>query len=284
MSKLLLLTDLDGNQVVINETDINFVRDLGSSTSNIIYRDTNSTIPKSIDIDETVANIVSAGTQLLALSELSLGTSVAINEADVVLVVDLGSSTSRVTFNDLSSSVSKTIDVDDSVATIVSASSQLLAATELNSSTAIAINRMKVKGAENYLQVNPSGTITFASGAGTVTDIEIDGNSIFDTGTAITGASLALLATNTAAAINAYTSTGGFTAVADGAVVTVTATTPTEALNGEAITVTDTDTLATTTTALAGGVNDCTVVYDNGGSFLEKLNIDKSLVELTTYA
>ena len=30
MSKLLLLTDLDGNQVVINETDINFVRDLGS--------------------------------------------------------------------------------------------------------------------------------------------------------------------------------------------------------------------------------------------------------------
>jgi hypothetical protein len=284
MSKLLLLTDLDGNQVVINETDINFVRDLGSSTSNIIYRDTNSTIPKSIDIDETVANIVSAGTQLLALSELSLGTSVAINEADVVLVVDLGSSTSRVTYNDLSSSVPKTIDVDDSVATIVSASSQLLAATELNSSTAIAINRMKVKGAENYLQVNPSGTITFASGAGTVTDIEIDGNSIFDTGTAITGASLALLATNTAAAINAYTSTGGFTAVANGAVVTVTATTPSEALNGEAITTTLTSTLATTTTALAGGVNDCTVVYDNGGSFLEKLNINKSLVELTTYA
>lgn len=284
MSKLLLLTDLDGNQVVINETDINFVRDLGSSTSNIIYRDTNSTIPKSIDIDETVANIVSAGTQLLALSELSLGTSVAINEADVVLVVDLGSSTSRVTYNDLSSSVPKTIDVDDSVATIVSASSQLLAATELNSSTAIAINRMKVKGAENYLQVNPSGTITFASGAGTVTDIEIDGNSIFDTATAITGATLALLATNTATRINAYTSTGGFTAVANGTVVTVTATTPSEALNGEAITVTDTDTLATTTTALAGGVNDCTVVYDNGGSFLQKLNINKSLVELTTYA
>jgi hypothetical protein len=279
MSKLLLLTDLDGNQVVINETDINFVRDLGSSTSNIIYRDTNSTIPKSIDIDETVANIVSAGTQLLALSELSLGTSVAINEADVVLVVDLGSSTSRVTYNDLSSSVPKTIDVDDSVATIVSASSQLLAAT-----TAIAINRMKVKGAENYLQVKPSGTITFASGAGTVTDIEIDGNSIFDTGTAITGASLALLATNTAAAINAYTSTGGFTAVANGTTVTVTATTPSEALNEEAITTTLTSTLATTTTALAGGVNDCTVVYDNGGSFLQKLNIDKSLVELTTYA
>jgi hypothetical protein len=279
MSKLLLLTDLDGNQVVINETDINFVRDLGSSTSNIIYRDTNSTIPKSIDIDETVANIVSAGTQLLALSELSLGTSVAINEADVVLVVDLGSSTSRVTYNDLSSSVPKTIDVDDSVATIVSASSQLLAVT-----TAIAINRMKVKGAENYLQVNPSGTITFTSGAGTVTDIEIDGNSIFDTDTAITGASLALLAENTAAAINAYTSTGGFTAVANGTTVTVTATTPSEALNGEAITTTLTSTLATTTTALAGGVNDCAVVYDNGGSFLQKLNIDKSLVELTTYA
>lgn len=226
MSKLLLLTDLDGNQVVINETDINFVRDLGSSTSNIIYRDTNSNIPKSVDIDETVANIVSAGTQLLALTELTLGTDVAINEADVILVVDLGSSTSRVTYKDSISSDTKTIDVDDSVATIVSASSQLLAATELNSSTAIAINRMKVKGAENFIQVNASGTITFASGAGTVTDIVIDGDSIFDTATAITGASLALLATNTAARINAYTSTGGFTAVANGAVVTVTATTP----------------------------------------------------------
>ena len=284
MSKLLLLTDLDGNQVVINETDINFVRDLGSSTSNIIYRDTNSNIPKSVDIDETVANIVSAGTQLLALTELTLGTDVAINEADVILVVDLGSSTSRVTYRDSISSDPKTIDVDDSVSTIVSASSQLLATTELNSSTAIAINRMKVKGAENFIQVNASGTITFASGAGTVTDIEIDGDSIFDTATAITGASLALLATNTAAAINAYTSTSGFTAVADDTVVTVTATTPSEALNGEAITVTDTDTLATTTTALAGAVDDITVVYDNGGSFLEKININKSLVELTTYA
>lgn len=284
MSKLLLLTDLDGNQVVINETDINFVRDLGSSTSNIIYRDTNSNIPKSVDIDETVANIVSAGTQLLALTELTLGTSVAINEADVILVVDLGSSTSRVTYKDSTTSDSKTIDVDDSVATIVSASSQLLAATELNSSTAIAINRMKVKGAENFIQVNASGTITFASGSGTVTDIEIDGDSIFDTATAITGASLALLATNTAARINAYTSTGGFTAVANGTVVTVTATTPSEALNGEAITVTDTGTLATTTTALAGAVDDITVVYDNSGSFLEKININKSLVELTTYA
>jgi len=284
MSKLLLLTDLDGNQVVINETDINFVRDLGSSTSNIIYRDTNSNIPKSVDIDETVANIVSAGTQLLALTELTLGTDVAINEADVILVVDLGSSTSRVTYKDSISSDTKTIDVDDSVATIVSASSQLLAATELNSSTAIAINRMKVKGAENFIQVNASGTITFASGAGTVTDIVIDGDSIFDTATAITGASLALLATNTAARINAYTSTGGFTAVANGAVVTVTATTPSEALNGEAITTTLTSTLVTTTTALAGAVDDITVVYDNGGSFLEKININKSLVELTTYA
>lgn len=284
MSKLLLLTDLDGNQVVINETDINFVRDLGSSTSNIIYRNTNSNIPTSVDIDETVANIVSAGTQLLALTELTLGTSVAINEADVILVVDLGSSTSRVTYKDSTTSDSKTIDVDDSVATIVSASSQLLAATELNSSTAIAINRMKVKGAENFIQVNASGTITFASGAGTVTDIVIDGDSIFDTATAITGASLALLATNTAARINAYTSTGGFTAVANGAVVTVTATTPSEALNGEAITTTLTSTLVTTTTALAGAVDDITVVYDNGGSFLEKININKSLVELTTYA
>jgi len=283
MSKLLLLTDLDGNQVVINETDINFVRDLGSSTSNIIYRDTNSNIPKSVDIDETVANIVLAGTQLLALTELTLGTSVAINEADVILVVDLGSSTSRVTYRDSISSDPKTIDVDDSVATIVSASSQLLAATELNSSTAIAINRMKVKSAENYLQVKASGTITFDSGAGTITDITINSVSIFDTGTAITGADLEELATNTAAAINSFTSTPNYTAVAAGEVVTVTATSFGESLNGTAILVTETGTLATTASTLAGGQNDITVIYDNGASFLEKLNIDKSLVELTTY-
>lgn len=283
MSKLLLLTDLDGNQVVINETDINFVRDLGSSTSNIIYRNTNSNIPTSVDIDETVANIVSAGTQLLALTELTLGTSVAINEADVILVVDLGSSTSRVTYKDSTTNEPKTIDVDDSVATIVSASSQLLAATELNSSTAIAINRMRVKGAENYIQTEASGTITFDSGAGTITDITINSVSIFDTGTAITGASLALLATNTAAAINSFTSTPNYTASVDGTVVTVTATSFSEALNGTAILVTETSTLATTASTLAGGQNDITIVYENGGSFLEKININKSLVELTTY-
>lgn len=283
MSKLLLLTDLDGNQVVINETDINFVRDLGSSTSNIIYRNTNSNIPTSVDIDETVANIVSAGTQLLALTELTLGTSVAINEADVILVVDLGSSTSRVTYKDSTTSEPKTIDVNSTVATIVSASSQLLAATELNSSTAIAINRMRVKGAENYIQTEASGTITFDSGAGTITDITINSVSIFDTGTAITGASLALLATNTAAAINSFTSTPNYTASVDGTVVTVTATSFSEALNGTAILVTETSTLATTASTLAGGQNDITIVYENGGSFLEKININKSLAELTTY-
>lgn len=283
MSKLLLLTDLDGNQVVINETDINFVRDLGSSTSNIIYRNTNSNIPTSVDIDETVANIVSAGTQLLALTELTLGTSVAINEADVILVVDLGSSTSRVTYKDSTTNEPKTIDVNSTVATIVAASSQLLAATELNSSTAIAINRMRVKGAENYIQTEASGTITFDSGAGTITDITINSVSIFDTGTAITGASLALLATNTAAAINSFTSTPNYTASVDGTVVTVTATSFSEALNGTAILVTETSTLATTASTLAGGQNDITIVYENGGSFLEKININKSLVELTTY-
>lgn len=283
MSKLLLLTDLDGNQVVINETDINFVRDLGSSTSNIIYRNTNSNIPTSVDIDETVANIVSAGTQLLALTELTLGTSVAINEADVILVVDLGSSTSRVTYKDSTTSEPKTIDVNSTVATIVAASSQLLAATELNSSTAIAINRMRVKGAENYIQTEASGTITFDSGAGTITDITINSVSIFDTGTAITGADLEELATNTAVAINAHTSTPNYTASANGTVVTVTATSFSEALNGTAILVTETSTLATTASTLAGGQNDITIVYENGGSFLEKININKSLVELTTY-
>jgi len=221
MAKLLLLDDLSGNKVVVNESDVLFVTDLGSSTSNITYKNSAMNSPKSVDIDETVANIVSA-------------------------------------------------------------SDDLFEAVELTSGTTIAINRTRVKGASDYLESTASGTITYTGGSGTVTDIVIDGVSIFDTGTAITGGSLAALATATAAAINAFTSIPNYTATADGAVVTITSDGFSEA-QGEAITVTETDTLTFTTTAFTGGLNDCTILYDNGGSTLDKLSINKSLVELTTY-
>jgi len=69
MAKLLLLDDLSGNKVVVNESDVLFVTDLGSSTSNITYKNSAMNSPKSVDIDETVANIVSASDDLFEAVE-----------------------------------------------------------------------------------------------------------------------------------------------------------------------------------------------------------------------
>lgn len=79
MSKLLLLDDLSGNKVVVNEKDVLTVVDLGSSTSSITYKNSSMSIPKSIDIDETVANIVAASEDLFEAVELTSGTTIAIN-------------------------------------------------------------------------------------------------------------------------------------------------------------------------------------------------------------
>lgn len=220
--------------------------------------------------------------KLLLLDDLS-GNKVVVNEKDVLTVVDLGSSTSSITYKDSSMSIPKSIDIDETVANIVAASEDLFEAVELTSGTTIAINRTRVRGAENYLESTASGTITYTTGSGTVTDIVIDGVSIFDTDTAITGGSASALATATAAAINAFTSVPNYVASADGAVVTITSDGFSE-LQGETITVTKTGDLANTSTAFTGGLNDCTVYYDNGGSTLDKISINKSLVQLTTYA
>lgn len=145
------------------------------------------------------------------------------------------------------------------------------------------LTETRVRGAENYLESTASGTITYTTGSGTVTNIVINGVSIFNTATAITGGSASALATATAAAINAFTSVPNYKASAAGAVVTITSDGFSE-LQGQAITVTKTGDLANTSTAFTGGLNDCTVYYDNGGSTLDKISINKSLVQLTTYA
>jgi hypothetical protein len=219
--------------------------------------------------------------KLLLVDDLD-GNKVIVNEKDITLVVSTGADTCDITIKPESSNTPSVISADIAIADLVTTGEDLFAANELSSGEPIALNRTRVFNA-TAIQSNAKGTITFTGGAGTVTDITIDSVSIFDTGTAITGASLTALATNTASAINSFTSTPNYTATVDGTVVTVSAVGFTEAVNDEAITVTVTSTLTTDETPMTGGQNDSTVYYDNGGSVLDLISIDKSLVQLTTY-
>ena len=104
-------------------------------------------------------------------------------------------------------------------------------------------------------------TITFASGAGTVTDLTIGGVSVFNTGTPISGASLSALATNTATAINSFTSSPNYTAQVLGNTVYIFITSGFgSSLNGSALVATLTGTLAVTSTDLDGGTSSQDVV------------------------
>lgn len=104
-------------------------------------------------------------------------------------------------------------------------------------------------------------TITYASGSGTVTDLTIGGVSVFDTSTPISGASLSALATNTATAINGYTSSPNYTAQVLGNTVYIFITSGFgSSLNGSALVATLTGTLAVTSTDLDGGTSALDVV------------------------
>jgi len=104
-------------------------------------------------------------------------------------------------------------------------------------------------------------TITYTVGAGTVTDLTIGGTSIFDTGTPISGASLSALATNTATAINSYTSSPNYTAQVLGNTVYIFITAGFgSSLNGSTVVATVTGTLEFTKTDLDGGTSSQDVV------------------------
>jgi hypothetical protein len=106
-----------------------------------------------------------------------------------------------------------------------------------------------------------SCTITFTAGAGTVTNLTVNGVSIFDTETPITGASLSALATNTAIAINSFTSSPNYSAQTIGDTVYVFIQSGLgSSLNGSTVSTTVTGTLEYTKTDLDGGTSSQDVI------------------------
>jgi len=104
-------------------------------------------------------------------------------------------------------------------------------------------------------------TITYTSGSGTVTDLTINGVSVFDTGTPISGGSLSALATATATAINSFTSTPNYTAQVLGETVYIFIQSGFgSSLNGSTLAATVTGTLAFTKTDLDGGTSSQDIV------------------------
>jgi len=99
-----------------------------------------------------------------------------------------------------------------------------------------------------------TGTVTLTGGAsGSVNSITING--VVVTSSSVPFAtSLSVTATNVAANINAYTSTPDYTAIAVGAVITITASTAGPGSNGFGIVVSST-TITTTSTSMTGGAD-----------------------------
>ena len=62
-------------------------------------------------------------------------------------------------------------------------------------------------------QIRPRATFVLTGGTGTITNITIDGVSVFDTSSSITGATVQELAANARDAINAYISAPNYTAI-----------------------------------------------------------------------
>jgi len=121
-----------------------------------------------------------------------------------------------------------------------------------------------------------TATVTYTGGAGTTTNLTVDGVEIFDTGTPITGASTALLATNTATAINAFTSSPNFTAQALGGIVYIfIAPGFGSDNNGDVVSVTVTSTLTFEKTDLRGGTSSRDTV-DSQTGFKIYLNLSAS--------
>jgi len=104
-------------------------------------------------------------------------------------------------------------------------------------------------------------TITYTSGTGTVTDLTINGVSVFDTGTPISGATLSDLANATATAINSFSSTPNYTAQVLGETVYIFIQSGFgSSLNGSTLAATVTGTLAFTKTDLDGGTSSQDII------------------------
>jgi len=99
-----------------------------------------------------------------------------------------------------------------------------------------------------------TGTVTLTGGAaGSVNSITVNGVTI-TSGSVAFATSLSVTATNVAANINAYISTPNYTAIAIGAVITITASNAGTGSNGFVV-VANTTTITTTKTNMSGGVD-----------------------------
>ena len=111
-----------------------------------------------------------------------------------------------------------------------------------------------------------TGSVTLNSGSGTITNLTVNASggaafSIFDTATAVSGASLAELASNLVTAINSFVTVPNYSASAAGAVVTISADkAEADTPNTFVVATTVTGTLAKTDVNLSGGTNQKSLI------------------------
>ena len=111
-----------------------------------------------------------------------------------------------------------------------------------------------------------TGSVTLNSGSGTITNLTVNALggtavSIFDTATAVSGASLAELASNLVTAINSFVTVPNYSASAAGAVVTISADkAKADTPNTFVVATTVTGTLAKTDVNLSGGTNQKSII------------------------
>ena len=109
--------------------------------------------------------------------------------------------------------------------------------------------------------ISAIATVVVTAGGGTITNLTYNSVSVFNTSSAITGATTSDTATNLANAINAYVSTPEYTASASGSTVVVYLD-PAQGglLNGSVGTISVSGTTTATTTSLDGGVGTSDLV------------------------
>lgn len=121
--------------------------------------------------------------------------------------------------------------------------------------------RLMVVSSPVTSNISASATVAITAAGGTITNLAYNSVSVFDTSTAITGATTSDTATNLANAINTYISVPSYTASVSGSVVTIYLD-PSQGslLNGSAGVIGVTGTTTATTTTMDGGVETSDLV------------------------
>lgn len=105
-------------------------------------------------------------------------------------------------------------------------------------------------------EILASSAVQLLSGAGTITNITVNGVSVFDVTSAITGGSLAILAANAVNAINTYLSTPDYSAIVSGNNIIIQPVAGTgSSVNGYVVTASVTGTITYSASTMDGGSN-----------------------------